>query len=243
MPIVNSQHFGDTWAQQVATRRTPIKVVVGLGQSNWRGTDSDGQNPADNQVVQTYHDNISPGLTPTYYEQGVLITTYPASAGPASVLFEKMREETSTPIIVNSAIGGSDDSSLRITQIPEALATLKSLGLTAADVDLVWIIHGEAEMTDASQAAAYSSRGLERIVKIVESIFVNAIVAIDSLAAEENNYAMIRTAQSSICNARANRYLIDCNDFKSLGYLVTNFIHYTYDGQVAAVNRLWTAIT
>ncbi len=240
--VKNNLFHGSTHQNNVATRE-PIRVAILIGQSNALGTDSTG-NPSDSQNIQSYHDSIALGLTPTYREQGVTLTTYPVSTGPASLMFEKMRADgVSDPYIINRAIGGANEITVRehATGMGAIYSDLTVLGLTPEDVNLVWLIHGEADSANVTLANKYRSVALERIARICEVDFPNALFCMAMLADTANQYLTVRTAQAECVARRANRFLVDTSDFQPT-YLVGGGFHWTYDGQVLAVDRLWDEI-
>lgn len=238
---------GDTHAAYVPTRR-PLRIGLGFGQSNLRGADSTG-GPFNGVALSTAH----PWGSPVFWEyDGVsaaaAVTTYRTPASPVPWLFEKMQTYTSSPRFISWAIASTNEVTIRNTQLPGAYATLRTLGIAHTDVDFVWFVHGESELQTVTDANDYKNTALERIVRIIEADYPNAVIAINMVASENQEYAIVRQAQAAVAAARSNRVLVDLADFKSTGRIVGGNVHYTdgaagtFAGQEEAVRRMWNAL-
>lgn len=243
MSVRGTHLYGDSWAQGVATRQTPIGVAVLVGQSNARGAST--YTGVSGEDLATVH----PTLTPTFYDAGVEVTTYDATeVGPLPRLIELMGAEDSSPVVIRRAVSASPESSMRLTQLPGVLTDLAALELTPEDVGLVWLVHGESPSLVEDQAVDYAADKLERNVRICESLFEHALVAISLLRSDDDYgayYATIRDAQRVVAARRGSRRLVDTLLPTPIELEAASVVHYssgTGGGYDDVVDRLWAAL-
>ena len=235
--IRGNEAYGDSWAPYVPDRASTMGVVVMVGQSNGNGT------VVDPDYGSTAIAAAHPTLTPTVVQLGSQLVSYDTAVGPMPYLIEHMGGETSSPVLINRCINGQGEVSVRQVQIPGAVADLVALGLTPADVNGLWLVHGEEDNTTEVLANAYKNRALERIVRSAEGTFPNAWVGISLLRSTTYGgafYAPVREAQVAAAGRRGNRFLVDTVNPTPIP--LQDSVHYTpgYGGGYnISADRFW----
>lgn len=240
--IGGCQLYGNAWTLTTPSRPPVIRNALILGQSNGNGT------TARAGVDGVLWAVLFPGKTVRVRHQGTDWASIAANTcGPLYRMLQLMAAEGDDLTVIRRSINGGSHTSVLDTQLPGARADCVALGVAQTDIDLVAVIHGEENSTSAAQAAQYGTgeEQLERILRITEADFPNALLAIWQLCSTTygSEWASVRATQLRCADRRpAVRKFVSTTSPSSLTFADGVHFDNAATGYDLGVDRTWAAI-
>lgn len=174
---------------------------VVAGQSNGNGT------TARAGVDSVAFTTLFPGKTIRVRHQGAAWTQIAANTcGPLYRMLQRILAARDDVDIVRESINGAGEVSVRETQLGNILNSLSAISRTPSEVKVVFLIHGEEDNTTTALANNYRNVALERILRMYEATFVNAMVVVWTLYSDtygaDPQPATVRLAQTEAAARR-----------------------------------------